>query len=80
MRKPKSKPGRRCHDVVVHAKVGFWYIIDDPQAYTGSRVHPKAQLCHYSRKYTQEHENARKQAISINYRLKNPSNQSEYRK
>lgn len=80
MKKIKLKPGRRCHDVVTHSKVGFWYIIDDPQAYTGARTNTKAQSCFHSMRFTKEHAEARKAAISINYRLKNPSNHLEYRK
>lgn len=64
----------RCHDIIIHTRVKGWYVIDDPEAYTGHRR--KLQSCFHAKRYMKEHEKARNDAISIDYRLKNPSNHS----
>lgn len=60
----------RCHDIIIHTKIKSWYIIDDPEAYIGHRR--KLQSCFHTRRYMPEHEAARNEAISIDYRLKHP--------
>lgn len=62
----------RCHDIIIHTVIQGWNIIDDPEAYSSQQS--KMQSCFHSKKYTDEHEKARNDAISIDFRLKNPSN------
>lgn len=63
----------RCHDTITHTTIQGWNIIDNPEAYTGVRVQALHQACFHSKKYRKEHEEARNNAISIDFRLKNPS-------